>query len=247
MMSLTLMATKSMPIVSWIPISNASFSFDPTPSVPATRYESPKGYRPPNPPIPGAMAAILLTSSVPASISTPASLYVRPVLLLDCPSAITRTLFPLRARTSDRIPAFLSTGKPNFRSQALFSGVGKDLDEEESCNSLLRLEEETLTAAIMLGTCNKHERTSPLATAAQSSKQAKLSPTIQHLSKKKHYPNTNPSWICKSNDNPMSIELLYRHPTGSIATSFWNPRQARTNFRKRDRDRDREKIVKLQN
>jgi hypothetical protein len=90
----------------------------------------------------------------------------------------------LRACISDRISAFLSTGNPNFKSQALFSGVGKDLDEEESCNSLVRLEEESLTAAIMLGTCNKHERTSSLATAAQSSKQ-KLSPTIQHLSKNK--------------------------------------------------------------
>ncbi len=244
MMSLTLMATKSMPIVSWIPISNASFSFDPTPSVPATRYESPKGYRPPNPPIPGAMAAILLTSSVPASISTPASLYVRPVLLLDCPSAITRTLFPLRACISDRIAAFLSTGKRNFKSQALFSDVGEDLDEEESCNSLLRLEEETFTAAIMLGTCNKHERTNERArnccTIKQASKQ-KLSPTIQHLSKNKHYPNTNLNWICKSNGNPMSIGLLYRHPTGSIATSFWNPRQARTNFRNpKERQRQRE-------
>jgi hypothetical protein len=97
----------------------------------------------------------------------------------------------LRACISDRIPAFLSTGKPNFRSQALLSGVGKGLDEEERCNSLLRLEKETLTAAIMLGTCNKHERTSKLATAAQSSKQ-KLTPTILHLSKNKHYPNTNP-------------------------------------------------------
>jgi hypothetical protein len=125
--------------------------------------------------------------------------------------------------------------------------VGKDLDEEESCNSLLRLEEETLTAAIMLGTCNKHERTSSLATAAQSSKQASKNslPQFSTLAKKNHYPNTNPNWICKSNDNPMPIELLYRHPTGSIAMSFWNPRQARTNFRKRDRDR--EKIVKLRN
>jgi hypothetical protein len=70
--------------------------------------------------------------------------------------------------------------------------VGKELNEEESCNSLLRLEEETLTAAIMLGTCNKHERTSELAPAAQSSKQ-ELSPTIQHLSKNKHHPNTNPN------------------------------------------------------
>jgi hypothetical protein len=30
-----------MPIVSWIPVSKASFSFVPTPSVPATRYLSP--------------------------------------------------------------------------------------------------------------------------------------------------------------------------------------------------------------
>jgi hypothetical protein len=28
-------------MVSWIPVSNASFSLVPTPSVPATRYESP--------------------------------------------------------------------------------------------------------------------------------------------------------------------------------------------------------------
>ena len=33
--------TKSIPMVSWIPVSNASFSLVPTPSVPATRYESP--------------------------------------------------------------------------------------------------------------------------------------------------------------------------------------------------------------
>ena len=33
--------TRSIPIVSWIPVSNASFSLVPTPSVPATRYESP--------------------------------------------------------------------------------------------------------------------------------------------------------------------------------------------------------------
>jgi hypothetical protein len=39
----------------------------------------------------------------------------------------------------------------------------------------------------------------------------------------------------------MSIGLLYRHPTGSIATSFWNPRQARTNFRNpKERQRQRE-------
>ena len=33
--------TRSIPMVSWIPVSNASFSLVPTPSVPATRYESP--------------------------------------------------------------------------------------------------------------------------------------------------------------------------------------------------------------
>lgn len=36
------MVTKSMPIVSWIPDSKASFNFVPTPSVPATKYESPE-------------------------------------------------------------------------------------------------------------------------------------------------------------------------------------------------------------
>ena len=41
MMSLTLMATRSMPTVSCLPMSNASFSLVPTPSVPATRNESP--------------------------------------------------------------------------------------------------------------------------------------------------------------------------------------------------------------
>ena len=40
-MSLTLMATRSIPMVSCTPISKASFSFVPTPSVPATRNESP--------------------------------------------------------------------------------------------------------------------------------------------------------------------------------------------------------------
>ena len=35
------MATRSMPIVSCLSASKASFSFVPTPSVPATRYESP--------------------------------------------------------------------------------------------------------------------------------------------------------------------------------------------------------------
>lgn len=38
----------------------------------------PKGKSPPKPPIPGAIMAILRTSSDPASMSTPASLYVRP-------------------------------------------------------------------------------------------------------------------------------------------------------------------------
>ena len=42
------------------------------PSVPATRYESPNGNRPPNPPTPGHAAAMRRTSSAPASMSTPA-------------------------------------------------------------------------------------------------------------------------------------------------------------------------------
>jgi len=40
-MSFTLIATRSMPIVSCLPSSNASLSLVPTPSVPATRKESP--------------------------------------------------------------------------------------------------------------------------------------------------------------------------------------------------------------
>lgn len=44
MMSFTLIATKSIPIVSCVFISNASLSLVPTPSVPATRNESPASY-----------------------------------------------------------------------------------------------------------------------------------------------------------------------------------------------------------
>ena len=42
-MSLTDIATRSIPIVSWTPASMARRSLVPTPSVPATRKESPVG------------------------------------------------------------------------------------------------------------------------------------------------------------------------------------------------------------
>jgi hypothetical protein len=73
-MSLTDIATRSMPTVSCLPRSKARRSLVPTPSVPATRNESPKGTMPEKPPIEGLSFWMRRTSSLPASMSTPASL-----------------------------------------------------------------------------------------------------------------------------------------------------------------------------
>ena len=86
-MSLTLMATKSIPTVSCLFSSNANLSFVPTPSVPETStgslYFLGTSNKDPKPPIPPKTSArivffanglILSTSASPASISTPASL-----------------------------------------------------------------------------------------------------------------------------------------------------------------------------
>ena len=84
-MSLTHMATRSIPIVSYTPLSMAIFNFVPTPSLAATRIGStnPAALRsnsPPNPPssapAPGRRVArangrIRSTSRLPTSMSTP--------------------------------------------------------------------------------------------------------------------------------------------------------------------------------
>src|SRR5579872_7155571 len=91
-MSLTHMATRSMPIVEWLSVSIAILSLVPTPSFAATSTGSlkPAALRsksPPNPPISasaperrvertaGLMAS---TRALPASMSTPACLYESP-------------------------------------------------------------------------------------------------------------------------------------------------------------------------
>src|ERR1700722_6991860 len=92
MMSLTHMATRSIPIVSCVPVAKAILSFVPTPSVPLTRTGSStsEGTRqsPAKPPTSLTTSAIRVifasglirsTSSSPASMSTPASRYVMPI------------------------------------------------------------------------------------------------------------------------------------------------------------------------
>src|SRR5215203_2056365 len=115
-MSFTHMATRSTPMVSWIPVSMAIFTFVPTPSLAATRIGSlkPAAFRsnsPPKPPIsasaPGRRVArtrglIASTMALPASISTPESAYVRPFFLLSvmrCPglAAVRRFTRPRQA------------------------------------------------------------------------------------------------------------------------------------------------------
>src|SRR5690606_1841065 len=89
-MSLTLMATRSIPTVSWRFHSKARRSLVPTPSVPDTRtgsrYFLGTSNKAPNPPMPAitpsrmvlaARGLIRSTSASPASISTPASRYVK--------------------------------------------------------------------------------------------------------------------------------------------------------------------------
>jgi hypothetical protein len=73
-MSFTLIATRSMPTVSCLFMSKASFNLVPTPSVPATRKESPKGTMPLKPPMLGFIFWMRRTSSSPALMSTPAAL-----------------------------------------------------------------------------------------------------------------------------------------------------------------------------
>ncbi len=85
-MSLTLIATRSMPTESWRPSVNASLSFVPTPSVPATstgsRKRLPISTSAPKPPMPASTSGRIVrlanglmrsTSASPASMSTPAS------------------------------------------------------------------------------------------------------------------------------------------------------------------------------
>ena len=90
-MSLTLIATKSTPIVSCLFTSSAISNFVPTPSVAETSIgflypQSAKLNNPPKPPIepitPGLLVCITkglisLTNLFPTSMFTPASLYVR--------------------------------------------------------------------------------------------------------------------------------------------------------------------------
>jgi hypothetical protein len=85
-MSLTHIATRSIPIVSWRPVSIAILTFVPTPSFAATRMGSrkPAAFRsksPPKPPIsasaPGrrverTSGLMASTMALPASMSTPA-------------------------------------------------------------------------------------------------------------------------------------------------------------------------------
>ncbi len=85
-MSLTLIATRSMPTVPWRASSMASLSFVPTPSVPATSTGSRKRFpistSAPKPPIPASTSGRMVrlanglirsTRASPASMSTPAS------------------------------------------------------------------------------------------------------------------------------------------------------------------------------
>ena len=85
-MSFTLIATRSMPMVSCCFMRKASLSFVPTPSVPETmtgsRYffdTSTSAPKPPMPPstsgrmVPRASGLMRSTSASPASMSTPAS------------------------------------------------------------------------------------------------------------------------------------------------------------------------------
>ena len=81
------MATRSMPTVSWMPLSMAIFTFVPTPSLAATRIGSVnpaalRSNRPPKPPISASAprrrvertsGLIFSTMELPASMSTPAS------------------------------------------------------------------------------------------------------------------------------------------------------------------------------
>ena len=89
MMSLTHMATQSMPMVSCLSSSWARRSLVPTPSVPETRTgsvmpEKSGAKRPPKPPMPETAPGILVrstkgfisrTPSYPAVMSTPAAAY----------------------------------------------------------------------------------------------------------------------------------------------------------------------------
>ncbi len=85
-MSFTLIATRSIPMVSCFFRRKASFSFVPTPSVPDTMtgslYFFETSTRAPNPPMPPSTSGRIVrlakglmrsTSESPASISTPAS------------------------------------------------------------------------------------------------------------------------------------------------------------------------------
>src|SRR5437870_3502514 len=87
-MSFTLIATRSIPMVSCRFMASASFSLVPTPSVPATstgsRYRLGSSTSAPNPPMPASTSGrsvalanglIASTSASPASMSTPASRY----------------------------------------------------------------------------------------------------------------------------------------------------------------------------
>src|SRR3954447_23457638 len=107
-MSLTHIATASIPIVSWRSIINASMSFVPTPSVPETntgsfKFNTDKSNIPPNPPKPPITPGLIVfctcffileTASYPASIFTPACSYAFAIPILQLNMIKNATILP---------------------------------------------------------------------------------------------------------------------------------------------------------